>query len=196
MVSPGDWALDVGANVGHYALRLSELVGDAGRVIALEPVPDTFEVLAANIRAASAGNVTLINVAASDSSRLSGMVVPKYEDSQSDNFYLARLAGDGSAVQVLCITVDSLNLPHRVRLVKIDTEGHELAVMKGMRGILERDKPLLIVEDNDPAVAGYLVDLGYASQKIDGSSNRIFSQVASGLQVGMPAIDRAGQDQR
>lgn len=31
LLAPGDWALDIGANVGHYAMRMSELVGTAGR---------------------------------------------------------------------------------------------------------------------------------------------------------------------
>jgi len=34
-----DWVLDIGANVGHYTMRMSELVGANGRVIAIEPVP-------------------------------------------------------------------------------------------------------------------------------------------------------------
>ena len=41
-VTRGDWALDIGANVGHYTARLSEIVGISGRVITFEPVPETF----------------------------------------------------------------------------------------------------------------------------------------------------------
>ena len=47
-VSEGDWVLGVGANIGHYTMKLSALVGPSGRVIAFEPVPATFELLAAN----------------------------------------------------------------------------------------------------------------------------------------------------
>lgn len=47
-IAHGDWVLDIGANIGHYTRRLSDLVGPAGRVIAFEPIPQTFEVLAAN----------------------------------------------------------------------------------------------------------------------------------------------------
>src|SRR5512144_2877298 len=63
---PGDWALDIGANVGHYTLRMAELVGREGRVVAVEPVPDTFALLAANARLFRYENVTLLNIAASD----------------------------------------------------------------------------------------------------------------------------------
>src|SRR5690242_7899597 len=59
LVHPGDWVLDVGANVGHYTLRLSSLVGESGRVIAFEPIVDTFAILAAMVRHAPHRNITL-----------------------------------------------------------------------------------------------------------------------------------------
>src|SRR5262245_49641407 len=72
-VGPGDWVADVGANVGHYTARLSRLIGESGRVLAFEPVPRTFELLAANTRHFSHANVTLMNVALSDAPRVAGM---------------------------------------------------------------------------------------------------------------------------
>jgi FkbM family methyltransferase len=174
MVSSGDWALDIGANVGHYTLRISDLVGERGRVVSFEPVPQTFELLTANAALASHRNISLINAAASESAAISGVHVPQDEVRGLENLYLARLTGTDSELQVLCVAVDSLELPHPIRLVKIDTEGHELSVLRGMRGLLERDHPLLIVEDNDPEVSIYLMGLSYSSEKVVGSSNRIF----------------------
>ena len=46
LLKKGEWAIDIGANVGHYTARFSELVGPEGRVIAFEPVPETFAILA------------------------------------------------------------------------------------------------------------------------------------------------------
>ena len=177
MVSSGDWALDIGANVGHYTLRLSELVGQGGRIISFEPVPETFEVLAANAMLAPHRNITLVNAAGSESAGISGMVVPKCGDGGPENFYLARLSESDAGLQVLCLSVDSLALEHPIRLVKVDTEGHELSVLRGMKGLLERDHPTLIVEDNDPEVCVYLAGFGFSSEKIADSSNRIFRPV-------------------
>jgi FkbM family methyltransferase len=173
LVSPGDWVLDIGANIGAYTLRLSELAGADGRVIAFEPVPDTFELLAANTALLQSKNVTLINAAASDKAGVVGMTIPKFE-SGLDNFYMAHLSEQTLGLRVLCVTVDSLALPHPIRLAKIDAEGHELSVLKGMSGILRRDKPHLIVEDNSEDVLPYLIAFGYSSSKIEGSSNRMF----------------------
>jgi FkbM family methyltransferase len=65
-LQPGDWVLDLDANVGHYTVRMSHLVGRSGRVIAVEPMPDTFALLACNTRLLDHANVTLLNVAVSD----------------------------------------------------------------------------------------------------------------------------------
>jgi len=175
-VSAGDWVLDIGANVGHYTMRLSELVGANGRVISFEPVPETFELLARHAAMAPCNNISLINAAASASVGLSGMTVPKSEATKLSNYYRARLSADRqeSDFQVLCLPVDSLGLLHGISLVKIDAEGHELSVLHGMKMLLERDHPMLIVEGNNPKVVAVLEKHGYSSEKLQGSCNRLF----------------------
>jgi len=131
LISPGDWVLDVGANVGHYTVRFSELVHKDGRVFAFEPVPETFELLAANTALKGLNNITLINAAASDSVGLVGMEIPQF-DNGLDNYYMAHTSIDASRFRTLQIPIDSLALPHSILLAKIDTEGNELLVLRGM----------------------------------------------------------------
>ena len=64
-VRPGDWVVDIGANIGHYTLRMSRRVGPAGRVLAFEPMLQTFELLSSNVYAGQIHNVTLFNIALS-----------------------------------------------------------------------------------------------------------------------------------
>lgn len=173
MVRPGDWVLDVGANIGHYTSRLSQLVGPGGRVVAFEPVPATFELLASNVSRLACANVTLLNVAASDTTRSVGMSMPAFHSGLA-NFYMARIGSGFGDLNVMAITVDGLGLPQRVTLVKIDAEGHELSVLQGMRSLLERDRPALIVEDNSPELEPFLVDMGYSVRRLPGSSNAIY----------------------
>jgi FkbM family methyltransferase len=174
-VGPGDWALDVGANVGNYAARLSELVQAEGRVLALEPVPETFELLAANVGRFPIGNVTLLNIAASDRFGIQGMRMPRL-DSGASNPYMAHLTDESAEMTVLSMPVDSLDIQHRIRLIKIDVEGHELPVLLGMKRLLERDRPVLIVEGTSPEVAAFLGGLGYSFDHDAGSPNRVFTQ--------------------
>jgi FkbM family methyltransferase len=183
LAAPGDWVIDIGANVGHYTLKLSDVVGVRGRVIALEPVPDTFELLTANAALARHQNITLVNAAAAESTRLAAMSIPTFDDTGLTNFYQAQLADvqHESALHVMCIAVDALDLPHPIRLVKIDTEGHELAVLRGMVKLLKRDRPTLIVEDNAPEVGSFLTALGYQAEKLPGSSNYVFKAAGDSL---------------
>lgn len=175
MIGEGDWVIDVGANIGHYTLRFSELVGETGRVIAFEPVPATFELLAANSARARYRNITLLNAAASDSQSIAGMEMPKAA-SGLDNPYMAHLTAAGR-LKVMCFSVNALRLSGRVRLIKIDAEGHELSVVRGMSELLERDHPRLIIEGDDAEVQRFLGGFGYsyAIHSIPGSWNRIYS---------------------
>ncbi len=173
-VSAGTWAVDVGANVGNYSARLSQLVGPAGRVFSFEPVGETFELLTANMARLPLKNVSLFNAAASDSVGVRGMTVPLGEG-QLQNPYMAQLTeGARGDFAVMCMTVDALALPQRVSLVKVDVEGHELSAITGMRRLLERDHPVLIVEGRDASVADYLAVLGYTFEQRDRSPNRVF----------------------
>lgn len=174
LVGPGDWVIDVGANVGHYTKRFSELAGPSGRVLAFEPIPDTFALLAANVRLFAHDNVTLLNAAASDRTERVGMSIPNFSSGLA-NYYEAHLSPllDGE-LAVLSLAVDALGISHPIALVKIDSEGHEAAVLEGMKRILSRDKPILIVETGSSDVISALRSLGYDWERLPGSPNILF----------------------
>jgi FkbM family methyltransferase len=173
-IGPGDWALDLGANVGNYAARLSQLVDNTGRVLAFEPVPQTFELLAANVARFPRRNITLLNVAASDEFALRGMRIPVLASGEL-NPYMAHLTEDRAEVSVVCMPVDALDIQHAIKLVKIDVEGHELSALKGMRQLLARDHPVLIIEGRSDEVASYVASFGYTFEQDEGSPNRVYS---------------------
>jgi FkbM family methyltransferase len=166
----GDWALDVGANVGHYAMRMSELVGANGRVIAFEPVPQTFALLSSNTQLFAHANVSLLNAAVSDRSGVVRMDIPDFAEGMK-NYYRAHITGSGRGLSILTVAIDALDLPHAVALAKIDVEGHELAVLHGMQKLIARDHPVLIVETGAGETIGYIESMGYAIERPPGSSN-------------------------
>lgn len=167
-IHPGATVIDVGANVGYYALKMAELAAPHGRVIALEPVPQTFRLLARNT--AKLQNVTLLNVAASDVSGIVNISIPMYKGwLHPSRAYIAE-----SGTPVVAVAIDGLELPE-VALAKIDTEGHEYEVLSGMRRLLERDKPVLIVEGEDKRVKAMLTALGYSAHMFPESPNTIYT---------------------
>jgi FkbM family methyltransferase len=164
---PGDTALDVGANVGHYACRMSQLVGAGGRVIAFEPVPATFAALAANSKHFPFANLTLLNAAVGETGGTVGMSVP----GGADGSYLARVDPDAE-LKCLMVSVDVLALPGPVRLVKIDAEGYEPKVLAGMVELLRRDRPVVILERNAEAERT-LAGMGYDVTRSPGKTPNV-----------------------
>jgi FkbM family methyltransferase len=173
LISEGDWVIDVGANIGHYTKRLSDLVGPSGRVLAFEPVPNTFSLLSENVTLFRYSNVSLLNLAASDRTTSVGISIPTFETGLK-NYYQASIDEQASGLQVVTIAVDSLSLRKRIRLIKIDAEGHDYTVLRGAEQVLVRDHPILIVETNAPEVRQMLTGLGYRNESIAGSPNALY----------------------
>lgn len=171
-VGSGDSVIDVGANIGTYTMILSTIVGPAGRVIAIEPVPSTFQLLTTHVGGLSGENVTLLNLAASEKSGIVEMEVPSF-DSGLDNIYRSKIA-HGGTLRVFAVALDSLSINERVRLIKIDVEGHELSVLRGVIQLIRRDKPVLILEGHLSAFDRVLVPLGYTKKRLDRSPNTVF----------------------
>lgn len=177
-IGPGDWVLDVGANIGQYTLEMSRIVGREGRVIAFEPIPETFSVLVGNMVFSRVDNVTALNLAVSDQVDVVTMRIPRFS-SGLENFYQARIVKPKDSVvghncRVLTVRLDNFGLDKRVSLVKVDAEGHEASVLAGMQKLIERDMPVLILECPSETLNASLFDLGYRSEIMTGSPNRIY----------------------
>ena len=176
LISPGDWVLDVGANLGHYTNKFSELVGPHGRVIAFEPVPTTFFLLSANTQRFTYSNVTLINVAVSDSVDIVGISIPKFSTGLT-NYYQAHISSTtDSALSVFTLSLDSLNINQRIALVKIDAEGHEPFVLTGMQKLIKKYHPTLIIENPSEEIIANLIFMDYVSEILPSSPNVLFKQ--------------------
>lgn len=136
-VQPGDCVWDVGANIGFYTRMFGELVAPDGVVHAFEPMPHTVARLREAV--AGAGAIQLMPLALSDSS---GEVLADpgdHEDAATARIIGASEGGEGVRIQVE--RGDELVRRGRARppnLVKIDVEGHELAVLQGMGELLSR----------------------------------------------------------
>lgn len=175
-VKPGDWVVDVGANIGHYTKKLSELVETNGRVFAFEPIPSTFNLLCANVQKFLFNNVTLINSAASNKTSIVEMVIP-YLPTGLKNYYQSTISFSdkkGDSVSVLSLSLDSFAIEGDVTLVKIDVEGHEKYVLDGMKDLIKKNSPVLIVETSSEDVISNLQKLGYTSERLTDSPNILF----------------------
>ena len=174
ILKPGDWVIDIGANVGHYTKKFSEIVGEKGRVIAFEPVPGTFALLSANVQKFKESNVSLMNAALSEKLGVANISVPKFSTGL-ENFYRAHISNSSDGcIEVVTFSLDCFNFPERVALVKIDVEGHEESVLNGMSNLIENSRPVLIVETGSDHIIKKLLDLEYNYERLPGSPNLLF----------------------
>ncbi|MDZ4257160.1 MAG: FkbM family methyltransferase [Gemmatimonadales bacterium] len=176
-VKSGDWVIDVGANVGHYSHRLSQLVGPTGRVMAFEPVPETFAMLTANCRRFQHQNVTLFNAAASDQVEQVGMSIPFFSNGLVNHFEAHLTPEQQSDVVVMALRLDSLATSQPVSFVKIDAEGHEAAVLAGMKQIIKIGRPTLVIETHSKDLEEGLMAIGYSCNRLDNSPNIVCQPV-------------------
>ncbi len=160
LLKEGDIVLDVGANIGVYTRFCSEFVGPTGRVISLEPVPETYSYLTGNVRALNLTNVQCFNVAASDHDDESGrMSIPQY-DTGGRNLYTAKLSSEGN-VAVKVARLDTLFPDLTPSFIKCDVEGHEVACIKGALNLIRRCQPNWLVEVSRKETFELLSSLNY-----------------------------------
>jgi len=186
VLRPGDCMIDVGANLGFYTLAAARRVGPAGRVFAFEAAQRTYRRLKRNLLLSRARNVDARHCAVSD--RGGSATLHGASDAHSGLASLrAAPAADGAAETVACVALDGLlNEIPATRLVKIDVEGAEFAVLRGMRGLLRRDKPFVIFELTDAflrelgqsaaEVCAYLRDEGYSLFRLDADRLSAFDE--------------------
>lgn len=141
ILRPGDIVFDVGANIGYTSLLFSTQVGEAGKVVAVEPSRRSYELMTRALR--DRNNVVCLNLAASDQPGEIAFFVPKSLDLAS----CLPVAG-ADHLQVQCDTVDRIADIHGApNFVKIDVEGYEPNVFRGMSKTLGHDpRPIVIFE--------------------------------------------------
>ena len=152
-IRAGDVVWDVGANVGFYTRLAAELAGPIGAVVAFEPGPATFKELSGNLSRAAVANVQLMNMALSDTDGTASFAT------SSEYFSVGRIVTGSAGTSAEMISVptaraDTLVADGRAKpptFLKIDVEGHELAVVKGMEHLLAA-----------PACKGVLVEVHFS----------------------------------
>ena len=167
LLRPGDTFVDVGAGVGFFTVLAARLVGPAGRVIAFEPAPDGAATIRLNAALNGFDHVEVVAAALSDrdgDALLAGAGEP------TATLEVAPGA-DARGRRVPIATLDSF-LADRddvaPAVVKVDVEGHESAVLRGMRSTLHRLRPALIVEmHGDRSFLEALESAGYVCSPIE-----------------------------
>ena len=146
LIKEGDTVIDVGSNIGFFALMMSKLVGKKGKVYCFEPSTTIFNKLKANLILNNIKNVIIVNRGAGEkeeeriikrNSKYSGMssIVLEYDRNLVEE-------------KISLTTLDKYfaNKLFRINFIKIDTEGFEPQVLNGAVETLKQHNPIIYIE--------------------------------------------------
>ncbi|MFN8496266.1 MAG: FkbM family methyltransferase [Anaerolineae bacterium] len=179
IVQPGWLVADIGAQIGYMTLLMASRVGAAGRVLAFEPMPANFAVLAENIRLNGYTTVQVERLAVADKS---GTTLLRRLDDRALSATASIVAedGGGGSIEVTTVSMDEYlaGAPGDLRFAKIDVEGAEDLALAGMTRTLERCRPILLVEvhgepGGDSPALTRLAALGYTLSAIGADAGAV-----------------------
>ena len=154
MLPPTSLIVDIGSNFGYYAVYLAHHLGPQARAIAFEPMPRNFGRLVHNIGLNGLNDrVKPLRVGLS---RVPGWAQMGMREGNSGSAQIQGEAGTGIAIEL-----DALDriwdqvAGHDARcdFVKLDVEGHEVAALSGARNVIERHRPVILLEVDPPRLA-------------------------------------------
>ncbi len=177
LIGEGDVVIDVGGHIGYMALYFASVVGARGITYSFEPASSNLTYLRKNVECATHKNVVLIEKAVGSENGFAtfwseeltgqnGSIIPGYSGVEST----ARSHGVRPQTREVIVEIVTLDwfakrLEAPPQFIKIDVEGAELLVLRGMGNILATARPRIMIEvTNEPnsvfetlAAAGYFL---------------------------------------
>lgn len=181
----GDCFIDVGANIGLITIFASTKVGEAGKVLAFEANPKTFEILEDNLTLNSIKNVERYSFALGSETNQS-FIYDNWQVNRGGASLVVRDEKSNSYPVDIKKLDDVLTTSHFPKIIKIDVEGFELEVLKGAKNTILKFKPILIVEisynEHNSHIINELIDFiegfnCYSFYKLKGTKERVSSLV-------------------
>ena len=176
LIKPGDTVFDIGGDAGYYTLLFAKAVGPKGKVVVFEPIPKAQERILENVKLNGFTNVNMVDLALG--SRPGSFVLERpFEDSRIN---LEKAVPSSEDILVKVERFDTLvakrSLP-RADLIKMDVEGAEMEILKGMESYVETHHPTFTIElhpqllpqfgSSAEEVTSWLTQRGYTLTALD-----------------------------
>lgn len=162
--------LDIGANIGNHTIYFANEL-HAKKIIAFEPIKETFRILKKNIALNKLEDVVeLHNIGLSDE---------KGKAAIGGTYHYENIGGTGLRTgegSLKLETIDDMDIS-QVIFIKIDVEGMELRVLKGAEKTIKRDMPYIMIEsfpNRYESIQSYLKSLGYGKWYDYGIADHLF----------------------
>jgi len=149
-IKKGDTVLDIGANIGYYALIFAKLVGEEGKIFAFEPDPDNFALLKKNVEINGYRNVILVPKAVTNKTGKIRLYLSDYNKGDH-RIYDSHDGRNSTEIEAIRLDDYFKNYNGRIDFIKMDIQGAEGGVIQGMPLLLQKTKNLKIATEFWPA---------------------------------------------
>jgi FkbM family methyltransferase len=167
-LEPGDVCIDIGSNIGYYALLESRFIGNSGKIFAIEPSHQNIKLLNKNIKINNYNNIVSFQKAVGSKNH-SGFL--GLSESANQHSFVNKNLGPSiltEEVQIVSLDTFLAGKPYP-QFIRMDLEGYEGEIIKGMKGIFRENKPLKIfiefhtplLKDNGKELLSTLHDAGF-----------------------------------
>lgn len=143
-LNKGGVFIDIGANIGQHSLFASKIVGNDGRVVLFEPLKDLCEQIEKSVQKNEIKNIFINNVGCGDKE----IVLPIYSSRKNMGASSVFPSDDKKKNGNIEIVVPDriLEKERRVDFIKIDTEGYEMEVLRGLKETIIKHHPKILLE--------------------------------------------------
>ena len=136
--------LDVGANIGNHSVFFAT-IGGAKRVIAFEPIPESFRMLKKNIKINKIDDIVTVFNLGLGSYNSDGEIDFMASDNIGGTSIKASETKNKYTVSIVALDQFKLDIK-KLDFIKIDVEGFEIEALKGMKNIIKKYKPIIFIE--------------------------------------------------
>jgi FkbM family methyltransferase len=168
VIQKGDTILDIGASIGWYTCKIADLVGENGRIIAIEPEVKNFYYLMKNVKDNNFKNVEFLNLGVWSFKKKASLISKKYTSSLNNSLKLRNIGESKSIINIQLDTIDNiiknLNL-EKIDLIKMDVEGAEVEAIQGAKTTLKKTNDLDLIiaayHENPLGIESYRILIPY-----------------------------------
>jgi FkbM family methyltransferase len=140
---PGETVVECGAYLGYYSMKASEIVGETGRVIAIEPIEENLKIFRENVKANALSNVTIIPKGIWNGPRQMAI----FREQRQRASLIENVVEGKERHTISCDSIDNIlqgfNLD-TIGFIRIQVNGAELEALEGMRHSLPKTKRILV----------------------------------------------------
>lgn len=150
---PGTVAVDVGANIGYFTTVMARAVGPTGAVLAFEPEEANVRLLRAAVRRTGLHNTVLVSAALGARNGRAALCL-NLDNPADHRVYPTNGQTHVSEVEMITLDhyLDTCGNTRPVSLIKVDVQGAELHVLRGMHATLARHPQAHLLLEFDPAM--------------------------------------------